>query len=948
MNNNNDKIILMNILDTLGDIVQTNKRYKFAIDDKDNEINMLRRKMRQQPIPPTQQLSMQQPSVQLSSPPTSQPLSSCPQVYESCERPNSNCPPCPAPVVCQYKINRKEKQYSVNANPINVDLKIEKSTQSGGTKAEDIISNIDYKPNQIIKLSSQNENYKFIMNNDKNVKIYSGNYFFARGMYTAVYMIVAENLIDRENLINKDLILRVTLESTTDLVDKYRNDIELLDMKKYIVDILFYGLLHVSNNIRYHYAIVPIYSTSKIFNIQVPGYADMNVGEKLKVEYDTYYNKLNFTKSVINMLQTSRLNNVVLNDMKLDNISATEDGECVIIDYDISTIGNDISQRNMYRVSFAPVGTSGSNPVMDKYYHNFLGEIIYKLFFNEEYMKDWRNTFYKLHHHKLELKDDIEWIDDYLWMLERSRYDGVDKLLLKDNKGLMKNQLDDILSLDEVKKYLNYITIKPKQAYRIDDTAKNMILGFLGGVINPEFEFGLCMLCRKDYLNKNYTQFDTIVTYDKIPTIQYYLKYNDWSIVEYKNDSDDKIVDKTLQYALQSVGCIMTVELMKKYPVFKLHINREFLFMYGGIFDNCRKIEYDIVPLIYWIQNITDMFNIYYIKYRDTFVNNKRIYINVLDHPLIRQDGDHPFEIFRSGNIQTKIPITVRPDVPIYSWIGKVGYDDIPLPFHDIWMFLFGIDFSHKFNINTWRTQLIPFNRKTIKKAVFRGGYTNCTMNIVDSPRVLAHIKSLQYPETIDAGIVTGNWKYTNYMCGQLDAKNDPNFLSKNFLTQSEQLQYRYILNLDGFGSPFRIIQELYYDSCIIIANSEFIDVIREILVPWKHYIPCNGDLSNLNNTVLWCRKNERLIDTIIMPNMRTLRDAIVNIDTMFELLHNRLTGNINDTLADTAHFNIQNQQTIDPIPNIQNDDEKYLRQNVSLVFKTIDGNIVQEEDITY
>ena len=51
--------------------------------------------------------------------------------------------------------------------------------------------------------------------------------------------------------------------------------------------------------------------------------------------------------------------------------------------------------------------------------------------------------------------------------------------------------------------------------------------------------------------------------------IEYYLTYNRWSIVEYENDSDIEIIHDTLKYALQTVGCIHSIEFYNNLHILK-------------------------------------------------------------------------------------------------------------------------------------------------------------------------------------------------------------------------------------------------------------------------------------------------------------------------------------------------------------------------------------------
>jgi hypothetical protein len=361
------------------------------------------------------------------------------------------------------------------------------------------------------------------------------------------------------------------------------------------------------------------------------------------------------------------------------------------------------------------------------------------------------------------------------------------------------------------------------------------------------------------------------------------------------------------------------------------------------------------ISLLWWVINITDLFNLIYLVSKDNLPS--KVYINVVDHPIVRNDGKHPFVQFREGVLDDKgfkiDGLTPDPKYPIYCWPSKKNYNDIGLPFHDIWMFLFCREFNKDFNILNWQQKMVPFEKKTISKAIFRGSYTNCQDTISDkstqnTPRFRAHILSLQNPDYIDAYVVgsQNTWKYSDYKNSFIDTTDIPNFLSpKLFLKETEQFNYKYILNLDGFGSAFRIIKELFYDGIIIIPDSEYTDVIRDMLVPWKHYIPCNNDLSNLVNTVKWCNNNENLLK-IIINNVRELR-KIITIDNMLNFTAYKINNNPLN-YARYCNFDVNSQSSIYPIPLINNDPINLLNKDGKILWKTSNGIIEREENVHY
>ena len=336
------------------------------------------------------------------------------------------------------------------------------------------------------------------------------------------------------------------------------------------------------------------------------------------------------------------------------------------------------------------------------------------------------------------------------------------------------------------------------------------------------------------------------------------------------------------------------------------------------------------------------------------------IYINIVDHPIVREDGLHPFVEFRTGGKQVLIPITVKPDKPIYCWPSKKGYADIGLPYHDIWFFLFEREFSSKFNISTYlnfykdKNNLIEDYKTKINKGMFRGSFTNCVgddLLLSNTPRIKAHIKTLQNNEQyIDAYVVKSNFNYVNYSEGQIISDGIEYFGSKDkFMPPEQQIRYKVMLNIDGFASPFRTIQEMYYNSCIIVPQTEYTDVLRDCLVPWKHYVPCSGDLSDLINTIKWCTENDDKVIKIL-ENLRELRDKIISVDNMLDLTKELiLNPSSKTTLTNIVNFDINSQKEYKPdvVSQITIDDKQELGKSAVLAFLGPEG-ISLKEDIYY
>ena len=74
-----------------------------------------------------------------------------------------------------------------------------------------------------------------------------------------------------------------------------------------------------------------------------------------------------------------------------------------------------------------------------------------------------------------------------------------------------------------------------------------------------------------------------------------------------------------------------------------------------------------------------------------------------------------------------------------------------------------------------------------------------------------------------------------------------------NKLTPQEQSKYKYLINVDGHVTAFRLSLELSMGCVILLVDSEWKIWFSKFLVPFEHYIPIKNDLSDIQekNTVV-------------------------------------------------------------------------------------------------
>ena len=91
---------------------------------------------------------------------------------------------------------------------------------------------------------------------------------------------------------------------------------------------------------------------------------------------------------------------------------------------------------------------------------------------------------------------------------------------------------------------------------------------------------------------------------------------------------------------------------------------------------------------------------------------------------------------------------------------------------------------------------------------------------------------------------------------GYKKVRMDEKYIS-NSLTPKQQSQYKYIVNVDGHVSAFRLSLELSMGSVILLVNSEWKIWYRDLLIEYEHYVPVKDDLSDLIDQIKWCRNHD-------------------------------------------------------------------------------------------
>ena len=156
-----------------------------------------------------------------------------------------------------------------------------------------------------------------------------------------------------------------------------------------------------------------------------------------------------------------------------------------------------------------------------------------------------------------------------------------------------------------------------------------------------------------------------------------------------------------------------------------------------------------------------------------------------------------------------------------------------------------------------------------LKKAVaiFRGSSTGCGTTYATNMRIKAASLSQKFSNILDAGITKWKARPRKQMGQKYLQTIDKNLISSSYpqtylplksnMSPEDQSKYKYILNIDGHVSAFRLSLELSMGSVILLVDSDYNLWFKKYLVAWTHYVPIKADLSDLISQIRWCQKND-------------------------------------------------------------------------------------------
>lgn len=291
------------------------------------------------------------------------------------------------------------------------------------------------------------------------------------------------------------------------------------------------------------------------------------------------------------------------------------------------------------------------------------------------------------------------------------------------------------------------------------------------------------------------------------------------------------------------------------------HINKDVRSWYG---NNC-LVRYEY-PVHEGDTNTNTIKNMIEELCAERKIPDIEFFINKRDFPILTYDKTEPYTHIW-GVDKELVSHAYDKYIPIISMSKTSSYADVLFPTYDDWSRV--QRHSDKWFVDSASKQFehIQETKWEDKKqtAVFRGGSTGAGVNVHTNMRLklayMSYISKLDDPiPYIDAGITKWNVRprkvHDDAYLRTIDIQTLP-FKRVGTLSYQEQSTYKYIINVDGHVSAFRLSFELSMKSTLLLVKSEWTMWFSHLLKPYVHYIPVKSDLSDLIDQIKWCRLHD-------------------------------------------------------------------------------------------
>ena len=264
----------------------------------------------------------------------------------------------------------------------------------------------------------------------------------------------------------------------------------------------------------------------------------------------------------------------------------------------------------------------------------------------------------------------------------------------------------------------------------------------------------------------------------------------------------------------------------------------------------------------------------YYVFFTDLLsereVPDIEFFINSRDFSVLTRNGDvEPYTTIYGEDFPLLPEMTFNSHTPVFSMSksNPTHSDILMITWEDIIRVYSqedNIEFLGKKGATSNYTfdLTLDWSRKS-EYAVFRGASTGEGVTRRDNPRLKVVQIAKEYPELlIDAGITSINNRPRMYLeeSGEIkfkviEGEEVPSI--EGWLTAEEQSQYKYIINLNGHTTAFRLSLELSFGSVVLLQRSSHSMWLTRMLEDMVHVVFVAEDLSDLPLKLNWLRAND-------------------------------------------------------------------------------------------
>jgi len=239
-------------------------------------------------------------------------------------------------------------------------------------------------------------------------------------------------------------------------------------------------------------------------------------------------------------------------------------------------------------------------------------------------------------------------------------------------------------------------------------------------------------------------------------------------------------------------------------------------------------------------------------------VPDVEFFVNKRDFPL-RRVG--PYEPFHHIWDSKRLPLKrfVFPEYsPILSQCTEQDFADIAVPTYEDWALAReredGVRFEDSRVGKTF--QPVPWEEKK-NMAVFRGTSTGVGTTSANNARMKLVKMCEKFPSLFNVGFTRINYRPRKQYKNPYLQTVEERFKCLEPLSLQQQIEYKFIIDVEGHSSAFRLSSELVSGSCVLLVDSPWKLWLHSFLVPYEHFVPVKADLSNLITQMRWCLDND-------------------------------------------------------------------------------------------